>query len=118
MCVTSMAGWRFSTSKPSWPAVPFPSLAYFILPGLASARCPESAPCRQQGPASAQGWRAAPCRRTASYEREFEAAELLDAGDELVAGLEPDLLVLRVSRDHPFRRSREYDVAWLQRHEL
>src|SRR5262245_2677699 len=36
----------------------------------------------------------------ASRQREGQLAELLDRGGDLVAGLEPDLLVLRLTRDH------------------
>src|SRR5258708_38299335 len=51
-----------------------------------------------------------------SGQREAEIAELLDRGDELVAGLEPDLLVLGVAGDHARRGAGEDDVAGLERH--
>src|SRR5256714_6056288 len=48
-------------------------------------------------------------------ELEFQVAELLDRGDEPVAGLEPNLLVLRITRDHAFGRAGEDEVARLER---
>src|SRR5215470_19778283 len=53
--------------------------------------------------------------RACSGEREGEIAELLDRGDDLVAGLEPDLFVLRIARDDALRRACEDDVARLER---
>src|SRR4029453_16551136 len=46
---------------------------------------------------------------------ELEVAELLDRGDQRVAGLEPDLLVLRIARDHALRRAGENEIAGLER---
>src|SRR5262249_50832865 len=54
--------------------------------------------------------------RLRSRQRQVLLAELVDRGDELVAGLEPDLLVLRIARDHAFRCAREDQVAGLERH--
>src|SRR5947208_17196849 len=54
-------------------------------------------------------------RVTASSQLEFQVAEFLDRGDEVVAGLEPDLLVFWVTRDHAFGRAGENDVARLER---
>src|SRR6266446_1070289 len=51
-----------------------------------------------------------------SGQSEAEVAELFDRGDELVSGLEPDLLLLRVARDHALGRAGEDDVAGPQRH--
>src|SRR5262245_17689903 len=48
-------------------------------------------------------------------ERKGEVAELLDRGDDLVAGLQPHLLLFRIARDDAFRRAGEDDVAGLQR---
>src|SRR5713101_2791474 len=53
--------------------------------------------------------------RGSSCQAEAQLSELLDGGDDLVAGLEPDLLLLRVARDDAFRRAREDDVAGLER---
>src|SRR5207245_4291614 len=50
-----------------------------------------------------------------SCQAEAQLSELLDGGGDLVAGLEPDLLLLRVARDHAFGRAREDDVAGLER---
>src|SRR5947209_3346416 len=44
-------------------------------------------------------------------QREIEIAELLDAGRDLVTGLQPDLLVLGIAVDHAIRCAGEDDVA-------
>src|SRR5712671_7770928 len=51
-----------------------------------------------------------------SGQRNAQVAELLDRRHELVARLEPDLLVLGVAGDHAFGRAGEDDVAGLERH--
>lgn len=46
-----------------------------------------------------------------SDEIELQFAQLLQAASEFIARLEPNLLVLGMSRDHAFRCAGENDVA-------
>jgi tripartite-type tricarboxylate transporter receptor subunit TctC len=63
--------------------------------------------------------RANPCAcRRSLHDAEAQLSELFDRGAELVARLEPDLLVLRVARDHALGRAGEEEVARLERHQL
>src|ERR1700753_2611424 len=50
-----------------------------------------------------------------SSELEFERPKLFDAARDLVAGLEPNLLVLGHADDHARGRTSEDDVAGFQR---
>src|SRR4051812_28822389 len=86
-----------------------------------------------RGPASASlGWRLMRASRSISSrsglpdrrlqgslgEHDLLHAELLDGRRDAVAGLQPDLLVLRVADDHALGRAGEDDIARLEREVL
>src|SRR5262245_25493992 len=60
----------------------------------------------------------APRAAPALSERERQLAELVDPVREPIAGLQPDLLVFRIARDHALRRAREDQIARAQREHL
>jgi hypothetical protein len=52
--------------------------------------------------------------RSNSNESEPQLSQFLHAASDLVAGLAPYLLVLRMAKNHAFRSARENDVACSQ----